>query len=220
MPSNPFFAALLISISAHASPCGPVGLASFSEQVGSRHVTFVARDLRRSTCWETSRKAAETRHAPWSTSKIPHFLITLATSAVTSAEVESRWDPAKHPPADYWPSAWRRSQSLRSAFERSAAWYFQDLVPRIGPANYRKWLNGFGNREVPLGRDDRWLGGPLEISPWEQARFLACVANTGCGASSNVVRLLGAAALVDESSDGRMFGKTGSGPVLPGAPGP
>lgn len=218
MQPRHYLAALLASASAHAAPCLPIDLAPFQHQVASRKVTFVATDLRNSSCWETSRKDAQARHPPWSTFKIPHLLIALETKAVSSLDIAVPWDSSRRPAADYWPPSWRQSQTARSAFEHSAAWYFQELVPKIGQANYSTWLEKFqyGNREIPPGRDDFWLGGPLAISPLEQTRFLTCVATTGCGASPPAVRALEAAALADEPSNGSLFGKTGSGPLVRG----
>jgi beta-lactamase class D len=211
-------AALLCSASTQASSCRPIDLTPFQQQIGNRQLTFVALDLRRSVCWETNEKDAGSRHAPWSTFKMPHLLIALETQAVSAPDVAVPWDSKKRPAADYWPSAWRRSQTLRSAFESSAAWYFQELVPKIGAANYELWLANlqYGNREVPPGRDDFWLGSTLLISPREQARFLACVATTSCGASPRAIRALETAAVSDEPGDGRIYAKTGSGPLVPG----
>jgi beta-lactamase class D len=213
-----YLAALLASTCASASTCGLLDLAPFQQQIGARQVTFAAIDLRQSVCWESNEKDAGTRHAPWSTFKIPHLLIALESKAVISPDVAVPWDSRKRPAADYWPPAWRKSQTLRSAFESSAAWYFQELVPKIGSANYDLWLEKFqyGNRKVPPGRDDFWLGSTLLISPREQARFLACVATSGCGVSPRSINILEAAASSDEPGDGRIYGKTGSGPLVPG----
>lgn len=214
----PLIATLWVSASAQASACQLLDLTPYQERIAKVQVTFVAIDLRSSVCWETNRADAAERHPPWSSFKIPHLLIALETKAVSSPDVLVPWDAARRPAADYWPPAWRQGQSLSSAFERSAAWYFQDLVSRVGNRSYVGWLDKFqyGNRQVPPGRDDFWLGGPLSISPKEQARFLACVATTGCGASANSVGTLEKVALSDVPGDGRIYGKTGSGPLLPG----
>ena len=184
---------------------------------GVQAVVFIAKDLRKGTCWHTGAGAIHQRHAPWSTFKIPHVLIALETGAVASADEVLRWDPQLRPAQSYWPAAWKRDQSLRSAFEVSAAWPFQDLVAQVGAANYAKWLSrwGYGNAELPPGRDDFWLGGPLAVSPLEQLAFLSCVALGGCGASPASVRALEAMALAGESAGRRLFAKTGSGPVKP-----
>lgn len=184
---------------------------------GIQAVVFVAKDLRAGRCWHTDLLATTKQHPPWSTFKIPHFLIALETGAVSSSEEVLPWNPHRRPPESYWPNAWKQDQSLRTAFEYSASWPFQELVARIGQSNYTKWLQRFkfGNAQVPPGRDDFWLGGPLTISAIEQVEFLSCLAVTGCGVSPESVRKLEEAAVQDESGDVRMYAKTGSGPIKP-----
>lgn len=217
----PVIAAFFVASSAYGAPCTSIAtldMSKFASELGNREVTFVARDLKTGKCWETTKEDAGARHAPWSTFKIPHFLIALDTGAVASADETIRWNPIKHPALDYWPAAWAKDQTLQSAFENSAAWYFQELVPRIGRPRYKKWLGSFhyGNQDVPVKRDDFWLRGSLKISPREQVEFLTCLAVTGCGASTGAVKALETAALQAEIAGTRMYAKTGSGPKLPG----
>lgn len=190
---------------------------TIAPEPGVQAVVFVAKHLGSGACWHTSATDITQRHAPWSTFKIPHFLIALETAAVPSSAEVLRWDPKKRPAESYWPDAWRQDQSLGTAFQYSAAWPFQELVPRIGAANYKKWLERFqfGNAHVPPGRDDFWLGGPLAVSAAEQLAFLSCVATSGCGASADSVRALEVVALQDERRGLRLYAKTGSGPVKP-----
>jgi beta-lactamase class D len=209
---------LLTAVTTATTACEPLDITALRLEPTIAHLAFVAVDLRNDRCWETNEADAVSRHPPWSTFKIPHLLIALETRAVLSATALVAWDAAKRPASSYWPAGWRQSQSLVTAFERSAAWYFQDLVPKIGLANYEHWLGRFayGSQQVPTDRDDFWLGGPLAVSPREQARFLACVATTGCGASRSTIRVLESVALSSALGNGRIYGKTGSGPLLPG----
>ena len=209
---------LLTTVTTAAMACEPVDITSLRLEPTIAHLAFVAMDLRNDRCWQTDEADVVARHPPWSTFKIPHLLIALETKAVLSATAPVAWDAARRPAASHWPAGWRQSQSLVSAFERSAAWYFQDLVPKIGLASYDHWLGryAYGNKQVPPGRDDFWLGGPLAVSPREQAHFLACVATTGCGASPSTIRMLESVALSSAIGNGRLYAKTGSGPLQPG----
>ncbi len=184
---------------------------------GVQTVVFVVNDLTRGTCWHTSPTDITIQHSPWSTFKFPHFLIALDTGAIASAREVLHWDAKKRPAEPYWPEVWRQDQSLKTAFTYSAAWPFQDLVLKVGQANYKKWLArfGYGNAQVPIDRDDFWLGGPLAISPKEQVKFLSCLALSGCGASAASIHELEAVALQGESGGHRMYAKTGSGPIKP-----
>ena len=211
-------AALVAMVFAPAYACQALEVVTLRNDTSVRQLGFVAIDVRNGACWESSEEDATTRHPPWSTFKIPHLLIALETGAAPSPHKLVDWDEEKRPATNHWPTGWRQSQSLITAFKRSAAWYFQELVPRIGVASYEKWLDRFayGNQKVPLHRDDFWLGGPLAISAREQARFLACVATTGCGASKFHIDVLESAAQSDAVGQGRLYGKTGSGPLTPG----
>ncbi len=212
--------ALLIHATGFAAACEnsqKIAGNTIAPEPGVQSVVFVVKDLKRGTCWHTSPKDIAQRHAPWSTFKIPHFLIALETAAVSSSGEVLRWDPKTRPAESYWPDAWKQDQTLGTAFQYSAAWPFQELVPKIGASNYKKWLLRFqfGNAHVPSGRDDFWLGGPLAVSAEEQLAFLSCVAINGCGASVASVRALEEVALQGERGGLRLVAKTGSGPVRP-----
>lgn len=211
----------LLPLLAFSSECGRtqgIPPANLSAPAGISSLVFFARDLASGDCWASDPAQTKERHAPWSSFKIPHFLIALETGAVASPDALLPWDAQRRPAASYWPKAWRQDHSLGTAFADSAAWLFQDLVERIGGHAYEHWLERFryGNRRVPAGRDDFWLGGPLTISPEEQVAFLACVAQSGCGARRASVLALEKVALQAERNGWRMYAKTGSGPARPG----
>lgn len=186
---------------------------AFAADIGERDFVLVAASPA-GRCWVTDLVAAGQRHTPWSTFKIPHLLIALETGAARGLDERIEWSPEAHPAQDYWPADWARAQTLESAFRRSAVWYFQELVPRIGAPAYAHWLGrfSFGNARADAGNDEFWLDGTLAISPLEQLRFLDCVARSGCGASRGAVEALEAAALEREAGGLRLYGKTGAGP--------
>ena len=156
-----------------------------------------------------------TRHPPWSTFKIPNLLIALETGAATGPGHWRDWDPRRRPAAGFWPPDWRQGQTLASAFRRSAVWYFSDLAQEIGGPTYREVLArwDYGNAVAPDGSDGFWLGGPLEISIEEQARFLHRLLAGELGPTGAQI-----AVLAEVSADPLpgLHGKTGSGPVEPG----
>lgn len=199
--------------SSHALPAHALPKAQ-----GIQAVVFFAKDLRQGTCWHSNAHDVAQRHAPWSTFKFPHFILALESGAVSSATQTLPWNAQRRPAAPYWPKAWQQDQSLHSAFNRSAAWPFQDLVASIGSTTYAQWLSRwrYGNQAVPSGRDDFWLGGPLALSPQEQVRFLACVAQSGCGAAKSTIDALELAAHQTPQRGERLFAKTGSGPIKAG----
>lgn len=89
----------------------------------------------------------------------------------------------------------------------------------VGAARYREELQdwGYGNAEVPDGHDSFWLGGPLKISVTEKVRFLKNLMSGELAVEEEHL-----ANLIDISRTGQvgnltLHGKTGSGPVRPGA---
>lgn len=209
-----------VTTAACAAPCDaalPIDLSSLQAELGTRKLVFVARDLD-GHCWTTDATRAAERRTPWSTFKIPHTLIALETRAVSGPDEVIDWSPARHPAQAYWPKDWARPQTLASAFERSTAWFYQELVPRIGTQAYRRWLTQlqYGNAAVAPGNTAFWLDGTLTISPVEQVDFLVCLLSSGCGVSSRSLAILDTVALDDEAQGLRLHAKTGSGPQRSG----
>lgn len=124
-------------------------------------VTFCAFDLVAETITALNAENLDERHAPWSSFKIPNLIIALETGAARDLDHERLWDPARRPAAPYWPSAWRQDQTLRTAYQRSVPWYFQDVALEVGAEPYRSALTkyGYGNAEMPDNDDGFWLGG-------------------------------------------------------------
>ncbi len=69
--------------------------------------------------------------------------------------------------------SWNQDQTLRTAIERSAVWYFRRLAPQIGRERMSDALRRFeyGNRTIGSELDAFWLDGSLRISPVEQVRW-------------------------------------------------
>lgn len=192
-----------------------------AKAVGQRQLAFFAKDLHHNTCY-TLGPAAFTlsptlRHTPWSTFKIPNLIIALETGTAPSLDYALPWDPVRRPRASYWPKDWAQQQTLASAFQRSAAWYFQDLALKIGSDKYRSWLNtfGYGNIHVKTGDDAFWLNQTLKISPVEQVHFLSRLLADDLPVSPRTLKALDQVAFLKSlSPTAKLYGKTGSGPVV------
>lgn len=185
-----------------------------------RDVRFLAQDLASGQRWavagsDTEPGELEVRWPPFSTFKIPNLLIALDTGAADSLDHVIEWDPASRPAAEHWPAGWAQAQSLRSAFRRSAVWYFRDLALAIGGPAYRDRLTAFryGNAAAPDGSDLFWLDGRLRISVREQVEFLAALLQGELDVSERAVEALRDASRVDERDGHVLHGKTGAGPA-------
>lgn len=105
---------------------------------------------------------------PASTFKICNSLIGLETGVISNENFLIPWDSIKRNPA------WDRDHTLKSAFQASAVWYYQELARRVGGEQMKFWLDktSYGNADTNGGIDRFWLTGGLRISPEQQIDFL------------------------------------------------
>lgn len=213
----------LLTLPALAGPPGVLDAQELADPneagwLEGRKLVFYAEDLATGERYVYGRKEAEQRHCPWSSFKIPNTLIALETGVASGLETRIAYDSARRPAEPYWPQDWKQDQTLASAFQRSAAWYYQDLALRIGSEAYRGYLGhfGYGNCDVPEGSDNFWLGGPLAISPKEQATFLRRLLVGQLEVSPHNIELLSQISVLKTFGPLVLHGKTGSGPLKPG----
>jgi beta-lactamase class D len=214
----------LLALGSAPSWAGPPGVLDAQELrlpedeawLDGRAMVFYAEDLDSGERYAYQRQKVDERHGPWSTFKIPNLLIALETGVAPGLDHRIRYNPAGRPTESYWPEDWSKDQTLETAFQRSAAWYFQDLALLIGAKTYRGYLGhfGYGNVQVADGSDSFWLDRTLKISPKEQASFLRRLLIGQLEVSPHNIELLAQVSAVKPLSDGLVLhGKTGSGPV-------
>ena len=191
---------------------------SLAHEIADREVAFAAHDMETGAEVVLEGSDLDTRHAPWSTFKIPNLLIALETGVASSLDHERAWDRSRRPAAGYWPKAWRQDQTLSSAFKHSAVWYFRDVALDVGSARYRTYLSRwhYGNAQVTEESDRFWLDRTLKISVGEQVEFLAALLDGKLNVTSPSIDALMAASLASETDGFVLHGKTGAGPVEPG----
>lgn len=136
--------------------------------------TMVIYDGEAGHCLAHNRSRAVERLYPASTFKIFHSLIALEYGVVKSAdEVFYRYDGSP-----VFLESWKHDADLRYAIRVSQVPAYRKLARRIGPERMKKGLVAlrYGNAEIGGNTDSFWLGGPLRISAWEQARLLYALA--------------------------------------------
>jgi len=210
--------ALLTSAQAQQTNTATLPLAPHQESIEDRDVSFLAYDLETNTRYVLEGSDLQSRHAPWSTFKIPNLIIALDSGFTPDLDTVRPWDQQTRPASFWWPDAWRQEQSLRTAFQRSAVWYFRDIAQHVGASAYRTQLTAwnYGNAGAPDGSDSFWLSGALEISVEEQVAFLASLLTGELGVSDAQLAALTEASLAREVNEHALHGKTGGGPVVPG----
>lgn len=146
------------------------------------------------------------RHLPASTFKIPNSLIALETGVVPGVDTVIPWDKV-----DRGSPGWNRDHDMRSAFEVSAVWFYQEMARRIGEERMQDYVQrlGYGNRDIGGGLDRFWLSGELRISPEEQVAFLRRLARRELPVSRATMDAV-VAIMRQERQDGvSVFSKTG-----------
>ena len=105
---------------------------------------------------------------PASTFKICNSLIGLETGVIKDENFMIPWDGVKRNPA------WDKDHTLKTAFQASAVWYYQELARRVGGQKMKLWLDKahYGNADTAGGIDKFWLYGGLRITPEQQINFL------------------------------------------------
>jgi beta-lactamase class D len=201
----------VLALCASSTAVPPERVPAFEEL---RRIAFLSLDLASGHCVTAGDAALDRRHPPWSTFKIPHFLIALETGATTPDEVFER-DADRFPAEPWWSEAWRVPQDPATALRRSTAWVYRTLTDRIAAADYAHWLANFddGNRDIGEARDDFWLGGPLAISVREQVAFVAALLRGETGVSPAAIEALERPARQNADFPLAVFGKTGAGPL-------
>jgi len=176
-------------------------------------ITFCALDLANDETVALNAKDVDKRHPPWSSFKIANLIIALESGTAKDLDHRRRWDPKRRPDRPYWPATWRRDHTLRTAFRQSVPWYFRDVALEVGADRYRSDLArfGYGNARVPDESDSFWLGGPLEISAWEQMLFVKRLISGDFTLNPRTLSAARQVSMVKSDGDYALHGKTGSG---------
>lgn len=131
--------------------------------------TFVLYDANNSKFIYANKDDASTGYIPASTFKICNSLIGLETGVIQDESFTLPWDGVKRQIP-----AWNRDHDLKSAFNNSTVWYYQEVARRIGGEKMKHFLDTvkYGNADTSGGIDKFWLSGGLRISPEQQIDFL------------------------------------------------
>ena len=151
------------------------------------------------------------RSSPFSTYKIPHTLLALEINP--TAATLKRYDATRHPAQDWWPSNWTQDHELRSAFQNSVVWSYQDLASTLDLTEVTKHLQRwqYGNASTKGGQTEYWLGQGLAISAHEQVRFLRKLHEGKLGLSAETTNKFKDVAFVEEHQGKHLYAKTGTG---------
>lgn len=173
--------------------------------------TFVLLDSRtgKMQCYNCDR--AHQRYLPASTFKIANALIALETGVADSADFPLPWNSAVAPRQNWWPEAWAKNQTLKSAFAGSVVWYYQEVARRIGAARMQRYVSQFhyGNEDISGDIDRFWLTGGTRISAAEQVNFLRRLYRNELSVSERATDIVKDILVFEQTPQYRLSAKTG-----------
>src|SRR5262249_33753253 len=129
------------------------------------------------------------------------------TGLLSGAEHRMKWDGTR-----YRRPEWNQDQTLRTATDRSAVWYFQRLATQLGVGRERAWLTKipYGNARVEGDVQYFWLEGSLLISAEAQAEIMRRLWRDELPFSPRNQAIVRDILPAQRGAHGEMRGKTGS----------
>lgn len=187
---------------------GPLEQALVSEGVDPAVAALVIYRLEDEKIWTHGGARIDTRFSPASTSKIPHTLLAFETGSVTGPDEVFQWDGQVR-----FVDSWNQDQTFTEAFQRSAVWVYQIVVPRIGAERLKEGFAAFGYGNGEIGGPEKitnyWLAEPLAISATEQVAFLSRLARRTLPLSPDTYDQALPAMVAAHGDGWVMHGKTG-----------
>ena len=191
-------------------------LDTMKEAVASRDVACVFIDCKSGEIITHDSISISTRYTPCSTFKIWNTLIGAECGIIGSpSDSFYTWDSIPR----FFP-AWNRDLTLKEAFQVSSVPAFQALARTIGNERMGKWIDAlnYGDRDISSGIDDFWLPREgkksIRISPLEQAQLIRKLVNGELPFSQKSQIILKEIMIIETTSKGVCYGKTGSGADL------
>lgn len=167
---------------------------------------FVLYDLKRDRYIRYNSNRCKKRFIPASTFKIFNSLVALETKVIADENTVIAWDGVERS----FP-VWNQDQNMRTAFMRSAVWFYQDLARRIGKERMTKYIQAadYGNQDISEKIDSFWLDGNLRISPEEQIKFLVRLYKQDLPFSTSVMKTVKDIMVIEHKDTYTLRGKTG-----------
>lgn len=211
------FFALLFAASLFLSGCASKNSArtnlerDWSSHFGEFDGCLVIYDATADTFTRYNPRRAAKRFGPCSTFKIPNSLIALDAGILDDAEDVFRWDGVVRDRTEL-----NRDHSLRSAYQNSVVWYYQEIARRVGESRMAEYLKKFdyGNLDMSGGLTEFWLNSSLKISADEQVRFLNDLRLRRLPISEHAMSVMLDDVMIADKGTGWIYrGKTGSAKI-------
>jgi len=183
----------------------------WSAQFGEFDGCLVIYDVNADTYTRHNAPRAAKRFSPCSTFKIPNSLIGLDSGVLDGPEHLFRWDGVVRDRTET-----NRDHILRTAYQISVVWCYQEIARRVGEARMAEYLKKFdyGNRDMSAGLTEFWLDTSLRISADEQVRFLNDLRQRKLPIREHAMSVMLDDVMIADRGDGWIYrGKTGSAKI-------
>lgn len=169
--------------------------------------TIIIESLNGDKVYTFNKTRSTERFLPASTFKIPNTLIALQEKAVKDETDTFQWNGHVYDFPD-----WNKDQNLKSAFQASCVWFYQELAKKIGNGKYLKYLKtlNYGNMKTGTSVESFWLDGDLRISAAEQVEFLKNCYLEKFPFDKNCYQILKNLMIVDKNDKYTLRAKTGT----------
>ena len=147
------------------------------------------------------------RFLPASTFKIMNSLIGLESGVIPDQNYVIEWDGTHYDVVE-----WNQDHTLKTAFQVSAVWYYQELARRVGRERMQQYIDAvrYGNQDISGQIDTFWLEGGLRISPDEQVEFLKRLYAGDLPFSERSMDIVRDIMVIEQTDEYTFSGKTGT----------
>jgi len=215
LPARTFAIFLLLIVAACSSPAAQPPVTEEVDPELEKYFqgfdgAFVLYDLNNNHYIRHNPERCAERLLPASTFKIMNALIALETGVIPDENHVIAWDGTQYPIVE-----WNQDHTLKSAFQNSVVWYYQEVARRIGKERMQHYIDviGYGNQDISGNLDSFWLDGAVRISADEQVELLKKLYQSDLPFSERSMAIVREMMLVEADDLHQLSGKTGSGQV-------
>lgn len=148
-----------------------------------------------------------------STFKVPLAVMAFQAGILKDENQTLKWDGQKR-----FLDQWNKDQNAQTWMKESVVWFSQELTPKLGIGQFKKYLKDFqyGNQGLTGGITQAWLNPPgssqaLKISAFEQLEFMKKLWMNKLPVTERSMNLTKKIMFLETSPQGfELSGKTGS----------
>jgi beta-lactamase class D len=190
----------------------PASAADLAHHFRNIEATFILKNSATNAITVHNPKRAKQQFPPCSTFKIPNTVVALETGIASGPDFLIKYNPALKLEGKGPNGAWGRDHTLRSAYQNSVLWYYQEIARRAGLETMTRLVRQFqyGNMDTSAGVDTFWLGNSLKISAEEQIAFLERLNTNKLGVSARTTATARDIMLADSGNGWKLYAKTGA----------